>query len=140
MRIIHIVTKNRRKMRRSIHGMHMFRLRISIFNKESIGAAFGRAPQGRGAPLWMLSLLNLIILCLEMCILHIIMRILCLFGNISRIISIIPIGPIYPMCCLIMSTTCIAYMLSYPPPCPLGTSGVSLRPCRSAICHSGMFF
>ena len=33
---------------------------IMRFSKESIGAAFGRAPQGRGAPLWLLSLLNLI--------------------------------------------------------------------------------
>ena len=37
--------------------------RIIRFNNESIGAAFGRAPHGRGAPLWMLSLLNLMILC-----------------------------------------------------------------------------
>ena len=69
-----------------IRRMHISRHRIIRFNKESIGAAFGRAPQGRGAPLWMLSLLNLIILCLEMCILHIIIRISCLFGNIYELI------------------------------------------------------
>ena len=48
-----------------IRWIQIFRHRIITFNKESIGAAFGRAPQGRGAPLWMLSLLNVIILCLN---------------------------------------------------------------------------
>ena len=45
-----------------IRWIQIFRHRIITFNKESKGAAFGRAPQGRGAPLWMLSLLNLTIL------------------------------------------------------------------------------
>ena len=31
-------------------------------NKETIGAAFGRAPQGRGAPLWLFSLISLVFL------------------------------------------------------------------------------
>ena len=49
-----------------LHRTYIFRHRTIIFNKESKGAAFGRAPQGRGAPLCMLSLLNMIILCLNM--------------------------------------------------------------------------
>ena len=61
--------------------------RIIRFNKESIGAASGRAPQGRGAPLWLLSLLNLIILCPDI-------RILCLFGQIQQIFYEIPINPL----------------------------------------------
>ena len=31
-------------------------------SKENKGAAFGRAPQGRGAPLWLFSLLSLVFL------------------------------------------------------------------------------
>ena len=48
-----------------IRWIQIFRHRRITFNKESKGAAFGRAPQGRGAPLWMLSLLNVIIICLS---------------------------------------------------------------------------
>ena len=47
----------------NVYKMCIIPRRTWTFNKESIGAAFGRAPQGRGAPLWMLSLLNLMILC-----------------------------------------------------------------------------
>ena len=65
-----------------IHRMHRFGVRISIFNKESIGAAFGRAPQGRGAPLWMLSLFNVVVLCLRMHTLRAIIRVLCTLGVI----------------------------------------------------------
>ena len=72
-----------------LHSIYIFRHRIIIFNKESKGAAFGRAPQGRGAPLWLLSLLNMIILCLHIWILCIIISILRLFGMIFQIMKII---------------------------------------------------
>ena len=62
--------------------MHISRHRIIRFNKESIGAAFGRAPQGRGAPLWMLSLFNVVVLCLRMHTLRAIIRVLCTLGVI----------------------------------------------------------
>ncbi len=62
-------------MRIIARRMHILRHRITIFSKESKGAASGRAPQGRGAPLWLLSLLDIVILCLRMCILRAIMRI-----------------------------------------------------------------
>ena len=62
--------------------MFISRHRIIIFNKESIGAAFGRAPQGRGAPLWMLSLFNVVVLCLRMHNLRAIIRVLCTLGVI----------------------------------------------------------
>ena len=52
-------------------------------DKETIGAAFGRAPQGRGAPLWMLSLLNVIILCLNIWIQRIMTPILYSYCMIS---------------------------------------------------------
>ena len=53
--------------------------RISIFSKENIGAAFGRAPLGRFAPQWLLSLLNMLILSTNACILCMIACILCVF-------------------------------------------------------------
>ena len=59
------------------------RHRIIRFNNESIGAAFGHAPQGRGAPLWMLSWSSLRILGLKGCI-------PCLFGLILWLIPILP--------------------------------------------------
>ena len=65
-----------------IHRIHICRHRIIIFNKESKGAAFGRAPQGRGAPLWMLSLFNVVVLCLRMHTLRAIIRVLCTLGVI----------------------------------------------------------
>ena len=68
----------------------ILRHRTTTLNKESIGAAFGRAPQGRGAPLWMHSLFNVVVLCLRMRILRAIMRIVCMFGVIVWIISVIP--------------------------------------------------
>ena len=34
----------------------------TTFSKENKGAAFGRAPQGRGAPLWLFSLISLVFL------------------------------------------------------------------------------
>ena len=69
-----------------IHKMHAFVDRINIFSKESIGAAFGRAPQGRGAPLWLFSLLTIVILCINMCILCVVRRILYVFYIFWRII------------------------------------------------------
>ena len=50
------ISPNRHKMHIISRGMHVLGPRILVLDKESIGAAFGRAPQGRGAPLWMLSL------------------------------------------------------------------------------------
>ena len=50
--------------------MHLLRPRILRPDKESIGVAFGRAPQGRGAPLWLLSLSNVVVLWLRTCILR----------------------------------------------------------------------
>ena len=64
------------------------------FNKESIGAASGRAPQGCGAPLWLLSLLNMIILCLHIWILCIIISISRLIGMIFQIMKIIQYLPL----------------------------------------------
>ena len=63
--IIQKISPNKHKMRIIGHGMPASRPSIPIIDKESIGAAFGRAPQGRGAPLWMLSLSSLRILCLK---------------------------------------------------------------------------
>ena len=60
----------------------ILRHRTTTLNKESIGAAFGRAPQGRGAPLWMLSLVNVVVLCLRMHTLRAIIRVLCTLGVI----------------------------------------------------------
>ena len=71
--------------------MHVSRPRILRLDKESIGAAFGRAPQGRGAPLWMLSLSIMGMPGLDAGIPCPIMRILCLFGLISWIIMAIPL-------------------------------------------------
>ena len=85
------------KMGLVIHRIHIFRHRRIIFNKESKGAAFGRAPQGRGAPLWLLSLLNMIILCLHMWILCIIISISRLFGMLLQIMERIPyLSPLEP--------------------------------------------
>ena len=53
--IFHEMLPHRHKMHIILHRMHIARHRIIIFDKESIGVAFGRAPQGRGASLWMLS-------------------------------------------------------------------------------------
>ena len=64
-------------------------------SKENKGAAFGRAPQGRGAPLWMLSLLNLIILSLNTPVLCLSIRILWLFGSILQIIALIHYLPLF---------------------------------------------
>ena len=50
--------------------MYVLSHRTTTFDKESIGAAFGRAPQGRGAPLWLLSLSNVVVLWLRTCILQ----------------------------------------------------------------------
>ena len=66
--------------------MHRFGFRISISSKESISAAFGRAPQGRGAPLWRLSLLDMLILTPNLCILYMIIHILYLIWIIPWII------------------------------------------------------
>ena len=49
-----------------VHLVNLFNL-AEIYkhirrNKETIGAAFGRAPQGRGAPLWLVSLFFLVFL------------------------------------------------------------------------------
>ena len=89
-----------------IHRIHICRHRIIIFNKESKGAAFGRAPQGRGAPLWLLSLLNMMILCLHIWILCIIISILHLFGMIFQIMRIIPyLFPLEPFQTLVKFTT-----------------------------------
>ena len=85
-----IITQLRYKMRIIIHRMRRFGVGIVIFNKESIDEDFGRAPQGRGAPLWLLSLLNTIILCLHIWILCIITSISRLFGMILQIMEIIP--------------------------------------------------
>ena len=82
MEIIREMLPNRHKMRIIIRRMHISRHRIIRFNKESIGAAFGRAPQGRGAPLWMLSLFNVVVLCLRMHTLRAIIRVLCTLGVI----------------------------------------------------------
>ena len=71
--------------------MHLFRPRILRLDKESIGAAFGRAPQGRSAPLWMLSLSITGMLGLITRIPWLIMRILCLFGSIFWITVAIPL-------------------------------------------------
>ena len=49
------------KMRIIVRRMHLLSHRITTFDKESKGAAFGRAPQGRGAPLWLFSLLNVVV-------------------------------------------------------------------------------
>ena len=53
-------------MRRIIHRMHIFRLRISIFDKESIHRGAERPCGARPKAAPMLSLLNLIISCLDM--------------------------------------------------------------------------
>ena len=39
-----------------VQRLQDLRQRTTTFDKESKGAAFGRAPPGRGAPLWLLSL------------------------------------------------------------------------------------
>ena len=77
------------------HGMHLFRPRILRLDQESIHRGAPRPCGARPKAAPMLSLLNLIILCLEMCILRINIRILYLFGNISRNTSIIFIGPMF---------------------------------------------
>ena len=47
------------------HAKCTIRHRTTTFNKESIGAAFGRAPTGGASrPQWVLSLLNVVVLCL----------------------------------------------------------------------------
>ena len=87
---LHKISPNRHKMRIIRHGMPAFRPGVLIIDKESTGAAFGRAPQGRGAPLWMLSLSSTSILALSTCIPRLIMCILCLFGLIPWIAMMIP--------------------------------------------------
>ena len=69
--------------------MRILRHRTTTLNKESIGAAFGCDPQGPGAPPWMLSLFNVVVLCLRMRILRAIVRVVCAFGMILWMISMI---------------------------------------------------
>ena len=70
--------------------MHILSHRTTTFDRESRGAAFGRTPQGRGAPLWMFSFSIMGMLVLDAGIPCPIMRILCLFGLIFWIIMAIP--------------------------------------------------
>ena len=52
-------------------------------NPRKIGrGTFGRAPQGREAPLWMLFLFNVVVLCLRMHTLRAIILVLCTLGVI----------------------------------------------------------
>ena len=76
------ITPSVHKTRIIVRRMHVLSHRTTTFDKESIGAAFGRAPQGRGAPLWMLSLFNVVVLCLRMHTLRAIIRVLCTLGVI----------------------------------------------------------
>ena len=46
-------------MRIIVRREHVLSHGMATFDKESIGAAFGRAPQGRGAPLWLWLLFSL---------------------------------------------------------------------------------
>ena len=56
------ITPSVHQMRAVVRRMHVFSYRTTTFDKESRGAAVGRAPQGRGAPLWLLSLSNVVVL------------------------------------------------------------------------------
>ena len=89
IRIIHRTMPDIHRMRIIPCRLHILRHRIATFDQASKGAACGRAPQGRGAPLWLLSWSNVAILCLGMCILHVIMCILCMSGIVLWIIRII---------------------------------------------------
>ena len=62
IRIIQRIKPNSHRMHIIRHGMHLLRPRILRLDTENIGAAFGRAPQGRGAPLWLVSLFFLVFL------------------------------------------------------------------------------
>ena len=93
IRIIHRTMPDIHRMRIIPCRMHILRHRIATFDKESKGAAFGRAPQGRFAPLWLLSLSNVAILWLRMCILRGILCILCMSGMVLWIICIFPPSP-----------------------------------------------
>ena len=89
--VIQKIDPNRHNMRIISHGMRVIIPSMPVIDRESIGAAFGRAPQGRGAPLWMLSLSIMGMLGLDAGIPCPIMRILCLFGLIFWIIMAIPL-------------------------------------------------
>ena len=52
--MIHRTMPDIHKMRRIPRRMHILSHRIATFDRQSKGAAFGRAPQGRFAPLWLL--------------------------------------------------------------------------------------
>ena len=69
-------------MRRIIHRMPISRLRISIFNKESIHRGAPRPCGARPKAAPMLSLFNVVVLCLRMHTLRAIIRVLCTLGVI----------------------------------------------------------
>ena len=89
--VIQKIDPNRHKMRIISHGMRVIRPSMPVIDRESIGAAFGRAPQGRGAPLWMLSLSITGMPGLITRIPRLIMYILCRFGSIFWITVAIPV-------------------------------------------------
>ena len=89
----HKTMPDKHKMLRIPRRMHILSQRIAKFDRESKGAAFGRAPQGRGAPLWLLSLSNVAILWLRTCILRGILCILCMSGMVLWITCIFPPSP-----------------------------------------------
>ena len=74
----------------TIHRIHIFRHRIIIFNKESMHRGALRPCRARPKAASLLSLLNIIILCLHIWIKYIIISMLQLFGMIFQIINIIP--------------------------------------------------
>ena len=96
-----------------IHRIHICRHRIIIFNKESNhrGAPRPCGARPKAAPL--LSLLNMMILCLHIWILCIIISISHLFGMIFQIMMIIPyLSPLEPFQTLVKFT--IGVLHRYP--------------------------